>query len=543
MIGQKNVAQLFVAKNITRTSTLTEGTILTSYNQMADGEIVAVDYKNAVLGDGTAVTDFRLIQRSGAKLLVSDFVKGAYITGYDVNGAAISLPQIDFVGYNGTSGSLDIDDDTSYTIKFNPLYLGESHDEFSRRQIKGGFYKSPATSATQYQVATGLFTSLVANFERDEESKDALRFGIVNNVTSLADFTGDGVYLKFTKGSKVVTVTDEDGTAVATNFAITAADKVYAPSQSGRKWTFTASADDMVVRIGETLYTIADAGTATDNAGAIVTAINAGTQAYASNAAAVVTIVYKEDTYGFAPLVYDVDADSGIATTIATGYGDEVGTIYECAATVAAGAASSFTLTKAFQGETGYAIGGTDTGYNTGIATVGTNYGIKIWSLPQLYAAGKDNYNVIDFTTIADDNFGSGTTVTTGTAGKKGIGVYKEAAAAESEVQLSEGGFLRSMAIDSTISNPRYDVVTNSAYNWLTINYKDVLDTALGQSAASWKQIHVVGEIHPTATTSNQMGSTDAGYEGLIDTLDDVIVSNAGVGSAQISNLNDGADL
>ena len=548
MIGQNNVTQFFVAKNIARTAVT--GTYITKYTDLADGEVVVTNNAGAVIDDSaTSTSAFRIVARTGNQLQFSDVIDCTKVKSYDINPPILPQPQIDFVGSNGTSGSLDIDDATAYRI-YLEIQAGQTHDDFARRQVKEGVYKTAASGDTQYNVADGLFASLVANFERDKDLWNVMRFGIVNAGGTVADFTGDGKFLYFVKGSTTVTVTTDAGAVIATNFAITAGNLLYVPSETGKKWTFTAlDAIEHEVWIGTTKITVADAATAadgSDNQAAIVTAINASAAAsekvyaYESGTADVV-ILYKEDYVSTPPIVWDDTNNVALAVSLTSTYGDSVGTVYEVAATVSAGAASSFTLTRPYQGETTYCVGdGTSAVYNTGILTAGTNYGIKLYTLPQPFVAGKNNYNMPIFRTAAID-FGSSTSVTS-TAAKRGVGSYKEVGDIESQLQLNRGAYLRSMV--AKISEPVNTVTTNSLYNYLTVTYvNDYRTELLGSAMDAPKTLLIAGEIHATATTSNQMGSTTASYEGIADTLDEVILNGNSAMSAQIGNLDDAADL
>jgi hypothetical protein len=135
------------------------------------------------------------------------------------------VQQLDFVGSNGTTGSLDEIASNLYTIRF--YIKGSTITDFMQQKIKEAFYKSntSAASYSQETVATGLYDSLVANFSREPEQEIA--FGRVNSGarTNLGTATTS---LTFTEGSTTVTcagdIDDATGGTVLTVGEIIAVD-------------------------------------------------------------------------------------------------------------------------------------------------------------------------------------------------------------------------------------------------------------------------------------------------------------------------------
>jgi hypothetical protein len=74
--------------------------------------------------------------------------------------------QTDYVGYNGTTGSIDVINDNSYKINLQIQELLRSNSD--GRKVKFGIYKS-SSSATQAEIASALTKSLFQNFEREAE--------------------------------------------------------------------------------------------------------------------------------------------------------------------------------------------------------------------------------------------------------------------------------------------------------------------------------------------------------------------------------------
>jgi len=207
----KNVTQLLVAKNIAKTATA--NLVIQNVAQIADGEVCVVDPRtnkqvtSAGYTDGFPASGFKLIQRSGSQLIHSDIIKPGTIRSM-----TISLPannpareQIDYVGFNGTSGSLDVINNNIYTIRLS--ILDSTISGFMQQKIKEGFYKSNS-SATESDIAAGLVASLISNYSR-EPVQDLLFERVSSGVT----VASSGGTWNVTKGSKYVTVAESAGGA------------------------------------------------------------------------------------------------------------------------------------------------------------------------------------------------------------------------------------------------------------------------------------------------------------------------------------------
>jgi len=206
-----NVTQLFIVEKITETVGL-EGDIIEDYGDLVDGEVAVCNHINTVQdgasGGGSlsfAGKDaFKLIGRVGNTLIHSDLVEKGTITSWRGTSQAAETQAIDYVGSNGTTGSLGTTTNNVHTIR---LYFQEATiSGFMQQKIKEGFYKSLSTTL-QETICTGLYDSLQANFSRDPEQD--INVGRINSGARLALGTGVGT-MTFTKGSKSVVA----GTAV-----------------------------------------------------------------------------------------------------------------------------------------------------------------------------------------------------------------------------------------------------------------------------------------------------------------------------------------
>ena len=202
----RNVTQLFIGKDPTRGAVVDE--VINVYTQLADGEVVITDPHNKVLNNATTAAEadlgFKVIQRSGTKLIHSDVVLPKKVLNYNSNPTAKETQQLDYVGFNGVAGSITGVASNIYTIRLN--ILDKTTAGFMQQKIKEGFYKSNAAAAsyTQQRIALGLQASLVANYSRETEQD--LVFQRLNGGAALAALGN----ITFTKGSKYITSAADD---------------------------------------------------------------------------------------------------------------------------------------------------------------------------------------------------------------------------------------------------------------------------------------------------------------------------------------------
>jgi len=212
-----NVTQLFIGKDPSRGAAVDE--LINAYTQLADGEIVLTNPENVVLNNATTAAEasrgFKIIQRSGTKLIHSDIILPKMVRHYNLTATGKETQQLDYVGYNGVSGALDTIASNIYTIRLN--ILDKTTAGFMQQKIKEGFYKSNAVAAsyTQQAVALGLVKSLIANYSRETE-QDIVFERINGGAQANAMGTATGSVVK---GSKFV-VFSEDMTAITTNGAL-----------------------------------------------------------------------------------------------------------------------------------------------------------------------------------------------------------------------------------------------------------------------------------------------------------------------------------
>lgn len=211
---QKNVASILVAKNVNRTGGITDGVRVTTA-LMADGEIVAVNPAGKAIDKDALSQRFRFVVETPAgELKFSDMIDAKQVNKVTCYRYAAPVDQVDYIGYNGTSGSIDVIDNNVYKVN---IYLrGTTALDFSRMQVKHGVYKSDS-AATQSEIAAGLTNSLITNFSREgsklAENIDVIRFERINS-GAVANALGTAT-VSVVNGSKAITFS-EDMTALVT---------------------------------------------------------------------------------------------------------------------------------------------------------------------------------------------------------------------------------------------------------------------------------------------------------------------------------------
>ena len=194
---------------------MTSGTIRNYADITNDGQMALIDHENQVISpeDITAYTaPVRFVVRNGNELFYSDYIIGSKISSSGSADYTADTQQLTYVGYNGSSGSLDVFDQNTYMI--NLEIMDEDVATVPYPYMKHGVYAS-SSNATQEEVAFGLVHSLVANFQREAQIKIAFNTICNNAGAAISADAGDTVVGN--KGSKVLVisdVTDNDNIAV-----------------------------------------------------------------------------------------------------------------------------------------------------------------------------------------------------------------------------------------------------------------------------------------------------------------------------------------
>jgi len=157
----------------------------------------------------------------------SDMLSFANVTRISHRAYAAATQQSDYLGYNGTSGSIEVFNNNLYMVDvYVEDYLTSSHDG---RYIKHFQYKSDAT-ATQAEIAIGLAGSAVNNWSREAKNVSGDPFMTFKAVCNQALDTNNTMdeTVTVTKGQKTISIaTDYDyntGTDIAVGDFIRIAD-------------------------------------------------------------------------------------------------------------------------------------------------------------------------------------------------------------------------------------------------------------------------------------------------------------------------------
>lgn len=269
MYTTKHVDYLFVGAAATKTT----GDI----DSMNTGEIGIFTPEGVMLTEATAASTKRFV--IAAKLADGTIQKSPVYGKADLIKAKVKAyeartEQIDYIGYDGSTGSIDVVNDNQYYIH---LYIQELlRSNSDGRKIKHGIYKSSA-SATQAEIAAGLQKSLINNFSREAE-KFIKFYMLGSNAGAAIGAAADTVVGN--AGSKLVVVTDTGGDTSVT--AIAAGDyfragtattsAIYKVVEStvgtgGGTLTLDVPLQDAVNLVGDTAEFITAANAATMNAG------------------------------------------------------------------------------------------------------------------------------------------------------------------------------------------------------------------------------------------------------------------------------------
>lgn len=208
LYSQSNITKVFIGKSIARTAALdVAGTLVTPSN-LAVGEIVITDMSNNILDTTTAASAsaIKIIQgRGSSEPLRQDMLKLSDVVVYSGRTYVAPVEQVTYVGFNGTSGSIEVIPENLYFLRISRIF-----NTFLRgNQLvpKYGQFTS-GTSTTQEAVATGLLKNLIANFQMEYKLEKDIQFDMVlsNAGTAVTVAAGaDLTDLSYVKGSKVVT--------------------------------------------------------------------------------------------------------------------------------------------------------------------------------------------------------------------------------------------------------------------------------------------------------------------------------------------------
>tara|TARA_R110000868_G_scaffold363462_2_gene625745 strand:- start:1188 stop:2756 length:1569 start_codon:yes stop_codon:yes gene_type:complete len=512
---QANVTTAIIAKPMAAHG-LSVGTKVTT---LPEGQVALVNSGMRVIANLAAVAaseTFYIVQGMGVG---TPALKSQPLVGgsYSLSGLVYSEPsqQITYVGYNGSSGAIDADDSaTAYQITIKHQNNDENNRSFPIARY--GMFKTGGT-ASNIVSTTGLIKNLIKQYL--QEPQVMAKFERVVSGT-VADTSGTGTLMKFTKGSKVVTFhTADDADLPASTGTVTDGDVISVPSSEVKSYTFTAlTTTDTDVYIGDTLYDVAGAASAALEATAIAAAVNAGTQAWATVATAAVTITPRPGIKFSAPVVVtDAGGTPALAAVIENAVGDRQSSAYIVYGTTSA--AASFVLDVTYQGETTYVVGGIYTkGTNSNGGVIGTpgNWGIRLVGVAQPFDVMKwRNYSTNRFTVAIGTEFNA-TPITTGSHASEGIGAIPQARQMEFETWGFQG-----QGLGGTPPEIRNSISLESDTRFSVLNFRQ--ENEVGSNVQSSKLgtnvIVYLGIVNPDDSGVGTVSDVSANGESIVGSV------------------------
>lgn len=208
---QNHNLKVLIGKDIART--IAAGATA-SPTTLADGEVVVTNVSNVVLNTSTVLglDKVKIVQGRGSNNpLREEIIHLGDITSYKGTAHEPRVNQVSYIGYNGTSGSINVINDNLYQYTFR-----DTTDELLRGFQ--GFTQMPyyrsSTSATQEEIAVGLMKQTLAEFSGIFKVERFVRIEMLNAHAGAA-ITGTVANFGVTLGGKGITL---DGTV--TNVAV-----------------------------------------------------------------------------------------------------------------------------------------------------------------------------------------------------------------------------------------------------------------------------------------------------------------------------------
>jgi hypothetical protein len=175
----KDITSLFIGGAATKTT----GGIST----LNSAEIGLFTPAGTRLTEANAATaeEFIIVQKvANGTNVISNTIKKANIKSATRKAYTAPTEQVDYIGFNGTSGALDVINSNTYFVRLG-LNQGLTSNH-GGLYLKHGIYISDAT-ATESEVAAGLAKSLVANFSRETDKSIKFERVINNTLVTLVE--------------------------------------------------------------------------------------------------------------------------------------------------------------------------------------------------------------------------------------------------------------------------------------------------------------------------------------------------------------------
>ncbi len=200
MHNKQEVKKVLIARNCDRTVGLTSANVL---ENIGAGEIVVLNQGGSIItteAEAKTAKAIKLVQGlTGGGYNITDLLYKSKIDAFIGTKFEQSAEQRIAVGFNGTSGAIEVFDDNSYSITLEYDNTGAQLEE--DKGINKISYKSSFSGATQHEVAVNIASLYAATIERISN------FGIKVNVISDKAFAGNVTGCELVNGSKAVSYT------------------------------------------------------------------------------------------------------------------------------------------------------------------------------------------------------------------------------------------------------------------------------------------------------------------------------------------------
>jgi hypothetical protein len=244
--SKNNIKNVFI---VPAQAAVTSGTI--TPGSVATGSVVVANMSNEVL-DATTVLNYskiKIIKNRGANNPLQQVVLDLnQITAWGATPGAAATEQVDYVGFNGTSGQIAVLNNNFYTVKLEHVPNQFAYGKRPANYKYGTYQSSPA--ATQLEVASGLVNSLIQNFRPNRTTDWRVFTSLVNSSVTTAAVDTDITSFSLVKYSKAVTVVTTGAAAITAGTylrfgASTASTSIYkvVTGFSGGAGTYTITLD------------------------------------------------------------------------------------------------------------------------------------------------------------------------------------------------------------------------------------------------------------------------------------------------------------
>lgn len=154
MFKSEQSFNVLIGKNIE--SAATQYTDPSGAGYIADGEILVIGANGALLTAGNTIStspSIQFVQRSGSNLIFSSIIDGTKVTKYSGAYPVYPVQQVVSVGYNGTTGSIDLSTPSKlFKISYKHNQLVWSEQVFKRVYETSGSTQAKVASDISEQI-------------------------------------------------------------------------------------------------------------------------------------------------------------------------------------------------------------------------------------------------------------------------------------------------------------------------------------------------------------------------------------------------------